>query len=161
MITSEKFILVRKLDFFNEFNDDELQSFLNVCAERTFENGEVIFEEGSIGDEFYIIIRGSVEILKETSSGERQLLAVIEDGSVFGEMSIIDQSPRSATAAVAEDGQAELLVIKKVFLEELSLANIDIATKLVLTLIKYISERLRLTSERAFFAQNTLNNFND
>lgn len=161
MITTDKFELVRKLNFFDDFTDSELQSFLSVCAERSFENGEVIFEEGTVGDEFYIIIRGRVEILKESTSGERQLLAVIEDGSVFGEMSIIDKTPRSATVAVGEDAQAELLVIKKIFLEELSQSNIDIATKLVLTLIKYISERLRLTSERAFFAQNTLNSFND
>jgi len=161
MITTDKFELVRKLNFFDDFKDSELQSFLSVCAERSFENGEVIFEEGTIGDEFYIIIKGSVEILKESTSGDRQLLAVIEDGSVFGEMSIIDKTPRSATAAVGEDAKAELLVIKKVFLEELSQSDINIATKLVLTLIKYISERLRLTSERAFFAQNTLNSFND
>jgi len=161
MISSEKFEFLRKLDFFKDFKDSELQKFLSVCAERIFENGEIIFEEGSIGDEFYIITKGSVEILKESSTGERQLLAVIEDGSVFGEMSIIDQTPRSATAAVGEDAQAELLVIKKVFLEELSLSDLDLATKLILTLIKYISERLRLTSERAYFAQNTLNSFND
>ena len=49
MITTEKFELVRKLSFFNEFSDNELQSFLSVCAERIFEQGEVIFEEGSVG----------------------------------------------------------------------------------------------------------------
>lgn len=158
MITSDKFQVLRDLVFFKEFPDKELQTFLGICAERVFNEGETVFQEGSTGDEFYIIVNGEVAIMKEAETGERQLLTVLETGSVFGEMSLIDSSPRSATAEVAS-GKAELLVIKRIFLEELSRRNLDLAAKLILTLIKYISERLRMTSERYAFARNTLKQF--
>ncbi|MDD5089308.1 MAG: cyclic nucleotide-binding domain-containing protein [Candidatus Wallbacteria bacterium] len=157
MITSDKFAVLRDLSFFKEFADDELQTFLSICAEKVLKEGEKVFLEGSIGEEFFIIVSGQVAIVKESDSGERQLLTVLERGGVFGEMSIIDNSPRSACAEVI-DSNAELLIVKKKFLEDLSKRNLDLSVKLILTLIQFISERLRMTSERFAFAQSTLKN---
>jgi CRP/FNR family transcriptional regulator, cyclic AMP receptor protein len=59
---------------------------------RNFSRGKTIFKEGDQGDEFFIVVRGQVEI----RSGNRLLETVGEDG-IFGEMALIDDSPRSAT----------------------------------------------------------------
>lgn len=158
MISTERFSLFRKLGFFKDFSDKELNEFLGICAERIYNPREPIFKEGDSGDEFYIIISGEIEIVKSNNTGQQQLLAVLEPGSVFGEMSIIDSSPRSADAIVG-DSEVELLIIKRAFLEDLAEKNLELATKLILTLVRYICERLRLTSERFLFAQNMLNRF--
>ena len=65
---------------------------------RNFTKGKTIFEEGDRGDEFYIIVRGEVEI----RSGARHFETLGPDG-IFGEMALIDDSPRSATAVALTD----------------------------------------------------------
>ena len=62
-----------------------------------YENGEVIFEEGSIGKEFYIIESGKVEISQRINGG-KTLIAVLGNGDFFGEMAALTDAPRSATA---------------------------------------------------------------
>ncbi len=62
-----------------------------------YEKGRVVFSEGDRGDYMYIVQSGAVEIVGE-NNGRRELLAVMETGDFFGEMALIDGSPRSATA---------------------------------------------------------------
>src|SRR3954465_16057228 len=64
--------------------------------------GEYVFREGDLGTEMYIINEGKVEILNEVG-GEEQLLAVLEKGDFFGEMSVLEDLPRAATARAAPD----------------------------------------------------------
>jgi CRP/FNR family cyclic AMP-dependent transcriptional regulator len=65
---------------------------------RAFAKGKTIFKEGERGDEFFIVVRGQVEIV----SGDRHLETLEADG-IFGEMALIDDSPRSATAVALSD----------------------------------------------------------
>jgi CRP-like cAMP-binding protein len=65
---------------------------------RNFAKGKTIFKEGDQGDEFFVIVRGRVEI----RSGNRHYETVGEDG-IFGEMALIDDSPRSATVVALTD----------------------------------------------------------
>ena len=68
-----------------------------------FKKGEDIIKEGTLGDCAYIIERGSVEVSKLTSHGEKQTLGVLEKSEIFGEMGLIDGLPRSATVTARED----------------------------------------------------------
>ncbi len=63
--------------------------------------GEVIFTESSYGDEMYIIRSGKVEISRTTEHG-KQILAVIEKGGFFGEMALLNDTPRTATVTAIE-----------------------------------------------------------
>jgi CRP/FNR family transcriptional regulator, cyclic AMP receptor protein len=65
---------------------------------RNFAKGKTIFKEGDLGDEFFVIVRGQVEI----RSGDRHFETLGPDG-IFGEMALIDDSPRSATAVALTD----------------------------------------------------------
>ena len=78
---------------------------------RRFERDRIIFREYETGDQAFIIMKGQVEILKETSDGP-QSLRVLEKGAMFGEMALIDDKPRMATAK-AVNGSVELLVINR------------------------------------------------
>jgi CRP-like cAMP-binding protein len=64
--------------------------------------GEVIFKEGSLGLHMLLVEDGLVEISKTTKSGEKKVLGVVARGGVFGEMALIDQSPRMASATALE-----------------------------------------------------------
>jgi len=84
-----------KYDFFSFFTFEEI-TLLLFCAESlSFRKGEVIFREGDPGTIFYAILAGEVQIRREASG---KVLAVLKPGEVFGEMAVLDNYPRSATA---------------------------------------------------------------
>jgi ATP-binding cassette, subfamily B, bacterial len=62
-----------------------------------FGPGETVFNEGDVGDRFYLIPRGSVEMVTTGPAGEDQVLAVLRDGEYFGEMALLHGAPRNAT----------------------------------------------------------------
>ena len=70
---------------------------------KSFGSGEVIFEEGSVGKHMYVVISGSVRIVKKTGDGDA-VLATLGKGELFGEMALVDSLPRSASAIAAGDG---------------------------------------------------------
>ncbi len=70
---------------------------------RSYNRGEIVFEEGSRGKEMYVIYTGKVEISKKDAAGKEAVLAVLEPGEMFGEMALVDQQTRSATATAASE----------------------------------------------------------
>lgn len=68
----------------------------------TFEEGKVIFEEGDAGDRMYIVADGEIEISKQFGPREREL-ATLEAGAFFGEMAVLEGTPRNATARAKTD----------------------------------------------------------
>jgi len=71
--------------------------------ERNYRKSEVIFEQDSPGDEMYIVHSGKVRLIATDGDGQTVTVAVVEKGGFFGEMSLIDYSPRSAKAVAEED----------------------------------------------------------
>lgn len=150
--------ILRDVSLFKNFSSEDVRAIASVAVEMTYEPGTTIFSENEPGDDFFIILSGEVEIVKDTPMGGRQMLAVLEPGSFFGEMSILDGSPRSATA-VAGDMPVELLNIKKEYLEVLASRNMKLVCSLLMVIIRHVSERLRLTSEHLLFSQRALKGF--
>ncbi|KAF0115249.1 MAG: cAMP-binding protein [Rhodospirillaceae bacterium] len=73
-----------------------------VVDRKVFYAGQTIFRQGEKGDRAYLVQEGAVEILKTGTDGKDKLLAVIGAGSLFGEMALIDDQPRMATARARE-----------------------------------------------------------
>ncbi len=82
---------------------------------KDYRKSEVIFEEKSIGNEMYIVHSGKVRLFTRDETGQMVTAAVVEKGSFFGEMALIDYSPRSATA-VAEDDTSLIALDRAKFL---------------------------------------------
>jgi CRP/FNR family transcriptional regulator, cyclic AMP receptor protein len=109
--------------------------------------GEVLFREGEMGDVMYVIQAGVVRVSKQLPGGERTL-ATFGRGEFVGEMAILNEKPRTATATVVED--AKVLVIEGTTLETMIAQNGEIAMRL----IKKLAQRLAAADE---FVQILLN----
>ena len=126
------------IDFFETFTPGELMGLLLAAEEEEFEKNEAVFKEGDAGDKMYIIKEGTVRITKPVDDKEK-VLDTLETGGCFGEMAIIDDSPRSATARTGEDG-ATLLSFKAAVLSE---RNQLVALKLYRNLAIMLAKRMR------------------
>ena len=98
---------------------------------------EVVFREGEPGDVMFVIQTGRVRISKNVANGER-VLATLGPGEFFGEMAILNDKPRTATAVITEDGPAKVLVIDAKRFEQMIANNREIT----LRLIKKLASRL-------------------
>ena len=88
---------------FRSLSPDELASLQRVTREVNFVDGREIFREGDGGDALYVVKSGQVQISAVIGEGERQVLSRVPPGEVFGELAIIDNQPRSATALAETD----------------------------------------------------------
>lgn len=102
-----------------------------------FTPGEYIFKEGQKGDVMYILLEGTVELRKKVEGGEKCLKIVDKRNDFFGEMALVDQSPRSASAVAATE--TKLVAVDQPTFEKMILTN----GKFALKVIKILSARIR------------------
>lgn len=100
--------------------------------------GDYVFREGELGTEMYIVHEGKVEITKEVS-GEEKPLAILEKGDFFGEMAILEDLPRAASARAVSD--LKLLSINGSTFDQMLRTNPEIAVRMM----RKLSRRLRET----------------
>jgi signal transduction histidine kinase len=108
MTKEQKIQIIKKNPIFENLSLFELEKIAEASEEKKFNKNDIIFKENEIADAFYIIANGIVEILKSGGTSNQEVLAEKYDGAVFGEMSVIDDLPRSATGRAKTD----LLLLK-------------------------------------------------
>lgn len=114
-------------------------------AELVFNNGDVVFRQDDLGDSFFQIVNGSVQISVKGENGESIPLTALREGDFFGEMAVLDVYPRSATAVVTADG-TKLLEFSAKEMDQYFSGNPDKA----IALIQHLGKRIReLTKEYA------------
>ena len=132
-------IALRKLDFFAGMPDERLALVARVARPRRFRTGQIVIEENSAADTFFIIRSGRVRIAKRLETGEELFLAEEGEGGFFGEMALLDEGPRSATARAVEP--TSLLEISRNDFKVL----LDQAPLLAYAMMRVLSTRLRGT----------------
>jgi putative nucleotidyltransferase with HDIG domain len=128
---------LRKLEFFADMPDEHLRLVAQVAGVRTFRKNALIIQEDTVADTFYIIRRGRVVITKRLESGEEMILGEESRGGFFGEMALLDEGPRSATARALE--LTSLLEISRADFKVL----LDQAPLLAYAMMRVLSSRLR------------------
>jgi CRP/FNR family transcriptional regulator, cyclic AMP receptor protein len=110
---------------------------------RTIElgSGEVVFREGDPGRAMYVVLAGSVEMVKQRPGGGEAQLAIIPVGQWFGEMSLLDVQPRAVTARTS--AAVRLLLVQPTDLEALYRANMKAYALLMMNIARQLSRRLR------------------
>jgi ATP-binding cassette, subfamily B, bacterial len=88
---------LRQIPLFNELEEEILIEIKDYLASEKFSPEENVIEQGSIGDKFYIVVRGRVEVLIQKDLGGQKSLAILDDGDYFGEMALLKKIPRTAT----------------------------------------------------------------
>lgn len=130
-----------------------LRQLAAIAREESYRVGQMIFEEGSTGGELYLILDGKVRISRNVSGMGEEALAVLGAGDAFGEMSLIDDFPRSADARVHE--KCRLLVLDKDAIEDLLFLQKDLAYEILWNFVKILSSRLRETNDKMTFLSVT------
>lgn len=130
---------VRGLPLFQHLSYKEQVSILSVAQNRIVEPGQVIVKQGDPGQEMFIIVEGEVVVERDGV-----LIADLSAGGHFGEMSIVDDAPRSAS--VRAKTRTDMLVIGQAEMGGLMRLDPVLAVKILWTLVQALSGRLRLAS---------------
>src|SRR6478609_1971161 len=91
-----------KIDLFSGLKPQAIELIAKVSTEESHALGTKIFEHGDAGDKLYLILEGKVRISREVPGMGEEALAILGPGQMFGEMALLDESPRSADANVHE-----------------------------------------------------------
>jgi CRP-like cAMP-binding protein len=133
------------IDLFQNMTVREAKIASLMAYPEDLKQGGLLFSEGDIGDEMYVILEGSISIFLE-KNGKRTDLVRLEKGNTFGEMGLFRKAERSASAEAAE--KTRLLVVNRDCLEPLKKRNPKIAAKLFLNLANRLQLSLKDTDER-------------
>ena len=141
----EKILFLRSVPLFGDIDGRDLRWINEIATEKSYRAGEIVFRENDEGDALYIIVSGSVKIIKGTDYPI--LLTILEERDYFGEMAILDQDLRSATVEVNED--VTLLMIRRDHFQSLLLSRPQIA----FAIFKSFSRRIRQLQYRLLESQ--------
>ncbi len=108
--------------------------------------GQTLIREGDLGDWMLLILAGTVDVCKQTESGEASRLAVLRQGTSIGEMSMLDAAPRYASCIALDDVQAGVLT--RATVSQLIHTHPAIGAKLLVKLTQLLAQRLRNTSSQ-------------
>ncbi len=131
---------------YREFEPEDIDILSQICEELKFKKDEVIFKEGTPGDALFIIKNGVVKVYKETKT-RKKLITILSAGEFFGEMALIDGSPRSATVVAGED--SEVVKLSSEYFNKLKNDYPKTALKVFGALLKFMSYRIRRTTKKA------------
>ena len=133
--------ILQNLKLFRALNYNAVKELAYLADERLFRRGEIIFEESANGNSLMAIISGEVRISQRATVSGEETLTVLKKGDFFGEMALLEDLPRSATAIAHSD--AYMLEISRDkflrFIEKDTASGV----KILFTLAKILSSRLR------------------
>jgi len=99
------------IEFFDFLKDDDRCELANVVDAIKLNAGETLFHTGDPGEALFVVRSGSIELYIKDTVGQKIVLTIAEEGSLFGELSLLDSGPRTATAIALSD--SELLVLDR------------------------------------------------
>ncbi len=133
--------LLEDVPFFKLLDSDERTALGAVLDEAIVKKGDTLFRFGDPGDSLYVVRKGEMELFVKDHTGEKIVLTLAQPGDMFGELSLLDNGPRTATALALED--TELLVLDRgdllLFLRKKPDAALDMLT--------VMGQRMRQTGE--------------
>jgi CRP-like cAMP-binding protein len=140
MIPNPKYdMLAKRVDLFKGISPEDVHKIISRGLTMTMEKDNVIFYKGTSGNQMFVILTGKVSLY----DGEKHLVD-LRTGDMFGEMALINNEPRSATAVAAETSQ--LFILSETFFQKLMTKRI--AIRMLLNIIGTMSKRLQNMNKR-------------
>jgi CRP/FNR family transcriptional regulator len=142
LLPEEKIRLLSMVDVLEPLSEEELEEFSRRVPDTHVERGGIFYTPGDRSEALFMLKKGRVRLYKVTPDGWEFTLAVVEAGTMFGEMALTAQRLREAYAEAAEP--SDICVLKREDLERLVRGNPDVG----LRMIRVLSERLRVCETR-------------
>ena len=133
----EKIELLQSVSIFWDLNEDELGHIADKMVAKHFENGNYIFLEDSEGEQCFFVLEGSVKVTRLSNDGREVILAMLNEGDFFGEMSLLDGESRSANVIALEKTKV-LTLDRNDFI-----AVVNDYPQIAVQLLKELARRLR------------------
>jgi CRP-like cAMP-binding protein len=146
----DRLLLLKKSPVFSQVATDDLRRVAQALEEQRYFTGDRVFEINAQGDHLYLLVSGQVGISLDPDSTSTDFIARLGPGDCFGEMNILDDLPRSATAHVIED--STVLALDKSRLKGLILSYPELS----IGMLRSLSLRLREANRRAPGADNKM-----
>src|SRR2546430_1922518 len=126
--------LLRKMDLFTDLPDDALGKIGRLLKEQKFAEGDLIFAQDDAGDALYIVLQGRVRITTNDHFGRERVLAFYGPGEFFGDMAVLTDAPRSASATASTD--VRLLQLRKDDFDTLLATSVGIMRGMLRVLVE-------------------------
>jgi CRP-like cAMP-binding protein len=134
---------LRSIPILSSVSDEVLDSIASLLIERRFPKHKRIVGEGEPGDYMYLIVQGRVKVTKLSGDGREKILEFLDIGDFFGEMSLLDEAPRSASVEALSE--VRILALGRADF----LALLSRSTDLAMSVIRELTRRLRQVDEQA------------
>ena len=104
---------LKGVPLFSSLSDEQLDMISRTGALKRYPKGHLVVQQCSPGDTFYVVVSGCVKVTLLSKDGKEIILSVLKNSDFFGELSLMDNEPRSANVIVAEDSTLFLLTQKQ------------------------------------------------
>ena len=134
---------LRKIPLFAKLNDQDLEQLAEATVTRTFNKNSIVITEGDSSSSLYIILSGDVKVFVSNEDGKTNIVNRLGSGDYFGELSLIDDEPRSASVEAVSKCKISILS-RQYFVD-----YIEQHPRVAIHLLKGIGKRLRNTTSHA------------
>ena len=133
---------LKNVDLFSGLGKETLSSLATYCALLPFKKGETLVKQGDPGLGLYIIVSGKVKIVKKTADGNEWEVALHGPGEFFGEMTVLDNAPRSASVIALENTECLHLTAWEF------MSRMKVHPEIALQILPVVVKRFRETNEK-------------
>jgi CRP/FNR family cyclic AMP-dependent transcriptional regulator len=138
MAHEENMAFLRRVPLFSSLSESQLDHLAAGSVRRSFPKGRTIVAEGEPSHALYILLSGRAKVQRSDSEGKEVILAIIGSGEFFGEMSLIDDAPRSASVITLET--SDFMAINKDSFKSMLIKSPDICMQIMLGLVRRLRE---------------------
>lgn len=137
---------LQKSRLFEGLLPEEIEMLGEVTQQKKFAEGDIVFDQGDVGDSLYLLVEGAVEVLHKREDGQEHVITVLEAPEFFGEMSLIDKEYRSAT--IRAKSETIMLYLTNENLHSFARVYKNGFTLVVINIARVLSTRLRETNQK-------------
>ena len=137
---------LQKSRLFEGLLPEEIEMLAELTQHQVFDAGAEVFRQGEVGDSLYILVEGSIDVIRSRDDGSERVLATLNTPDFFGEMSLIDKEYRSAT--IRARTECSMLRLTNKNLHSFARVYNNGFTLVVINIARVMSARLRETNEK-------------
>jgi CRP/FNR family cyclic AMP-dependent transcriptional regulator len=138
MATTVSTAVLKAVPLFSSFPEDQLRMLATVVTRKSATRSTIVMAGGDATDSLYIVLSGRLKVMMSDSDGKEVILSILGPGEFFGEMGLIDDSPRSASVVAIE--ACELLSITKRDFKKCLAENFEMAMAVMRGLVRRLRE---------------------